>query len=207
MSHGQNCCRICRPSSRHLVPLVPEQSRALACLLLPPLAGTATPAQRARPRVLGAPGHGAPWACCAAQCPHRALYAAACRTPLPCVQWPKVLNAPLSEVDPELLDIIEHEKNRQYKGLELIPSENFVSASVMEAVGSGERAVDGAARHGVGRHPRACGLLVACRRVPACVPGARKTHGGARSARGGTRPRLQAVGPAPPPCCRTLDAG
>lgn len=53
------------------------------------------------------------------------------------VQWPKVLNAGLAEVDPELYDIIEHEKNRQYKGLELIPSENFVSASVMEAVGSG----------------------------------------------------------------------
>ena len=114
-----------------------------------------------------------------------------------CVQWPKVLNAPLSEVDPELEDIIEHEKNRQWKvcshhmspplmyswpcigcsqnvrycfcalsctccanrtllelyfdaspadlrrsscvsqqGLELIPSENFVSSSVMEAVGS-----------------------------------------------------------------------
>ena len=31
------------------------------------------------------------------------------------VQWPKVLNAPLSEVDPELQDIIEKEKNRQYK--------------------------------------------------------------------------------------------
>jgi hypothetical protein len=31
------------------------------------------------------------------------------------LQWPKVLNAPLSEVDPELYDIIEHEKNRQYK--------------------------------------------------------------------------------------------
>ena len=59
------------------------------------------------------------------------------------LQWPKVLNAPLSEVDPELLDIIEHEKNRQYKGLELIPSENFVSASVMEAVGSGERCSGG----------------------------------------------------------------
>uniref|UniRef100_A0A1D1ZX01 Serine hydroxymethyltransferase n=1 Tax=Auxenochlorella protothecoides TaxID=3075 RepID=A0A1D1ZX01_AUXPR len=50
--------------------------------------------------------------------------------------WPKVLNAPLSEVDPELYDIIEHEKNRQWKGLELIPSENFVSKSVMDAVGS-----------------------------------------------------------------------
>ncbi|KAG2489006.1 hypothetical protein HYH03_012445 [Edaphochlamys debaryana] len=52
------------------------------------------------------------------------------------VTWPKVLNAPLAKVDPDLYDIIEKEKNRQYKGLELIPSENFVSASVMEAVGS-----------------------------------------------------------------------
>ncbi|KAF8063057.1 SHM1 [Scenedesmus sp. PABB004] len=52
------------------------------------------------------------------------------------VTWPKVLNAPLAEVDPELFDIIEKEKNRQCKGLELIPSENFVSSSVMEAVGS-----------------------------------------------------------------------
>ena len=31
------------------------------------------------------------------------------------LQWPKVLNAPLSEVDPDLADIIEHEKNRQWK--------------------------------------------------------------------------------------------
>lgn len=53
-----------------------------------------------------------------------------------CLQWPKVLNQSLEQVDPELFDIIEHEKNRQYKGLELIPSENFVSRSVMEAVGS-----------------------------------------------------------------------
>lgn len=30
-------------------------------------------------------------------------------------QWPKVLNASLAEVDPELFDIIEKEKNRQYK--------------------------------------------------------------------------------------------
>ncbi|GIL88389.1 hypothetical protein Vretimale_15031 [Volvox reticuliferus] len=52
------------------------------------------------------------------------------------VTWPKVLNASLAEVDPDLYDIIEKEKNRQFKGLELIPSENFVSASVMEAVGS-----------------------------------------------------------------------
>lgn len=51
-------------------------------------------------------------------------------------QWPKALNAPLSAIDPDLEDIIEKEKNRQLKGLELIPSENFVSTSVMEAVGS-----------------------------------------------------------------------
>eukprot|EP00889_Picochlorum_renovo_P005259 jgi/Picre1/32289/NNA_007635.t1 len=37
------------------------------------------------------------------------------------VTWPKVLNQSLEQVDPELYDIIEHEKNRQYKGLELIP--------------------------------------------------------------------------------------
>lgn len=31
------------------------------------------------------------------------------------LQWPKQLNKGLEEVDPELYDIIEHEKNRQYK--------------------------------------------------------------------------------------------
>jgi hypothetical protein len=38
-----------------------------------------------------------------------------CAVPCCVVQWPKVLNAPLAEVDPELHDIIEKEKNRQYK--------------------------------------------------------------------------------------------
>ncbi|CAG9464908.1 unnamed protein product [Pedinophyceae sp. YPF-701] len=52
------------------------------------------------------------------------------------VTWPKVLNQSLEDVDPEINDIIEKEKNRQYKGLELIPSENFTSRSVLEAVGS-----------------------------------------------------------------------
>ncbi|KAL3640382.1 hypothetical protein CASFOL_015350 [Castilleja foliolosa] len=52
------------------------------------------------------------------------------------VSWPKQLNAPLEVVDPEIADIIEHEKARQWKGLELIPSENFTSVSVMQAVGS-----------------------------------------------------------------------
>ncbi|KAJ0981759.1 hypothetical protein J5N97_010014 [Dioscorea zingiberensis] len=52
------------------------------------------------------------------------------------VMWPKQLNAPLETVDPEIADIIELEKARQWKGLELIPSENFTSVSVMQAVGS-----------------------------------------------------------------------
>ncbi|XWS41684.1 hypothetical protein CRYUN_Cryun17cG0103700 [Craigia yunnanensis] len=52
------------------------------------------------------------------------------------VTWPKQLNAPLEVVDPEIADIIELEKARQWKGLELIPSENFTSMSVMQAVGS-----------------------------------------------------------------------
>lgn len=52
------------------------------------------------------------------------------------VTWPKQLNTSLEEVDPEITNIIELEKNRQWKGLELIPSENFTSLSVMQAVGS-----------------------------------------------------------------------
>ncbi|XP_023001927.1 serine hydroxymethyltransferase 2, mitochondrial [Cucurbita maxima] len=50
--------------------------------------------------------------------------------------WIKQLNAPLGVIDPEIADIIELEKARQWKGFELIPSENFTSSSVMEAVGS-----------------------------------------------------------------------
>lgn len=46
------------------------------------------------------------------------------------------LNLPLSEVDPELFDIIEHEKARQIKSIQLIPSENFTSRAVLDAVGS-----------------------------------------------------------------------
>ncbi|EPS73248.1 serine hydroxymethyltransferase, partial [Genlisea aurea] len=42
----------------------------------------------------------------------------------------------LSEADPEVLNIIEKEKNRQLRSLELIASENFTSRAVMEAVGS-----------------------------------------------------------------------
>eukprot|EP00898_Chlorokybus_atmophyticus_P001969 jgi/Chlat1/2773/Chrsp187S02949 len=42
----------------------------------------------------------------------------------------------LEEADPELYDIIEHEKRRQWQGLELIASENFTSRAVMEALAS-----------------------------------------------------------------------
>ena len=31
------------------------------------------------------------------------------------LQWPKMCNAPLTEIDPTLYDIIEKEKNRQWK--------------------------------------------------------------------------------------------
>ena len=44
--------------------------------------------------------------------------------------------APLSETDPELAAAIAHEKIRQQDGIELIASENMVSAAVMEAQGS-----------------------------------------------------------------------
>uniref|UniRef100_A0A2P2JCN8 glycine hydroxymethyltransferase n=1 Tax=Rhizophora mucronata TaxID=61149 RepID=A0A2P2JCN8_RHIMU len=42
----------------------------------------------------------------------------------------------LNEADPEVRAIIENEKSRQFKSLELIASENFTSRAVMEAVGS-----------------------------------------------------------------------
>ncbi|KAG8375650.1 hypothetical protein BUALT_Bualt10G0122300 [Buddleja alternifolia] len=42
----------------------------------------------------------------------------------------------LSEADPEIRSIIDKEKNRQFRSLELIASENFTSRAVMEAVGS-----------------------------------------------------------------------
>lgn len=42
----------------------------------------------------------------------------------------------LYEADPEVCAIINKEKERQFKSLELIASENFTSRAVMEAVGS-----------------------------------------------------------------------
>ncbi len=46
------------------------------------------------------------------------------------------LNTPLDDVDPEIAEILRDEARRQTTGLELIPSENFVSEAVLEAMGS-----------------------------------------------------------------------
>lgn len=42
----------------------------------------------------------------------------------------------LEQHDPELFDIIELEKHRQWSGLELIASENFTSRAVFDCLGS-----------------------------------------------------------------------
>jgi len=42
----------------------------------------------------------------------------------------------LKETDPEIFEIIQKEKQRQSEGIELIPSENYVSPAVLEAMGS-----------------------------------------------------------------------
>jgi glycine hydroxymethyltransferase len=46
------------------------------------------------------------------------------------------MTRPLSEVDPAIAEAIRSETARQFKGLELIASENFVSEAVLEAAGS-----------------------------------------------------------------------
>ncbi|KAG2427985.1 hypothetical protein HXX76_011971 [Chlamydomonas incerta] len=45
-------------------------------------------------------------------------------------------HTPLAVADPEVFALIEDEKARQWKGIELIASENFTSLPVMEALGS-----------------------------------------------------------------------
>ncbi|XP_043720160.1 serine hydroxymethyltransferase 4 [Telopea speciosissima] len=45
-------------------------------------------------------------------------------------------NTPLQAVDEEIFDLIEKEKRRQCRGIELIASENFTSFAVIEALGS-----------------------------------------------------------------------
>ncbi len=46
------------------------------------------------------------------------------------------LARPLSEVDPEILDAISRETERQHSHIELIASENFTSEAILETVGS-----------------------------------------------------------------------
>ena len=46
------------------------------------------------------------------------------------------IERPLSEVDPEVFDAIQHEVERQHSQLELIASENFTSEAVMQATAS-----------------------------------------------------------------------
>ncbi|KAJ3413723.1 hypothetical protein HDV05_007626 [Chytridiales sp. JEL 0842] len=48
----------------------------------------------------------------------------------------QTLNKTLEETDPEIFDIIEREKQRQRESIVLIPSENFTSTAVMQALGS-----------------------------------------------------------------------
>lgn len=48
----------------------------------------------------------------------------------------QMLSAKLQKADPAVFDIIEQEKQRQKQSINLIPSENFTSQSVLEALGS-----------------------------------------------------------------------
>ncbi|KAI0564631.1 serine hydroxymethyltransferase [Gracilaria domingensis] len=54
------------------------------------------------------------------------------------ISHPKPLtgNTPLREQDPEVHRLLELEKSRQWRGLELIASENFTSAAVLQCLGS-----------------------------------------------------------------------
>lgn len=46
------------------------------------------------------------------------------------------LNDPLEKADPEVFAIIQREKSRQVRGLEMIASENFTSLAVLECMSS-----------------------------------------------------------------------
>uniref|UniRef100_A0A1A9WRX2 Serine hydroxymethyltransferase n=1 Tax=Glossina brevipalpis TaxID=37001 RepID=A0A1A9WRX2_9MUSC len=54
------------------------------------------------------------------------------RTP----SYSKLLDSPLEEIDTELLDLIKQEKERQFRGLEMIASENFPSVAVLQCLSS-----------------------------------------------------------------------
>lgn len=46
------------------------------------------------------------------------------------------MSTALQQFDPDIYDVIQKESHRQFEGLELIPSENYVSPAVLEALGS-----------------------------------------------------------------------
>ncbi len=71
--------------------------------------------------------------------------------------------APLSEVDPEIGEVLERELERQRNTLEMIASENFVPRVVLEAVGS--VLINRRLRRGSGLHRRG-------RRAGGASPGA-----------------------------------
>ena len=48
----------------------------------------------------------------------------------------QMLHGTLSETDPELLKLLQKEKERQSLGLEMIASENFTSVSVLQCLSS-----------------------------------------------------------------------
>ena len=48
----------------------------------------------------------------------------------------KLLSANLEHADPSIFDIIRKEKRRQKHFINLIPSENFTSQAVLDALGS-----------------------------------------------------------------------
>ena len=58
------------------------------------------------------------------------------RRAMPVVRAGSSLNTPLAQSDPEIFNLIEHEKRRQRDSLVLIASENFASKSVFDALGS-----------------------------------------------------------------------
>ena len=54
----------------------------------------------------------------------------------PSISDPGYFNEPLSAVDPEIADALQHELERQQNTLEMIASENFVPRAILEAAGS-----------------------------------------------------------------------
>src|SRR6266704_7205 len=49
---------------------------------------------------------------------------------------PDFFNRPLTDVDPEIADVLTHELERQQRTLEMIASENFVPQAILECQGS-----------------------------------------------------------------------